>query len=421
MRYETFIALRYLRSRRRTRFISVITYFSIVGIAIGVAALAIVLSAMNGLETEVRQKILDTDAHIKVVTFHDQGIEGDAWPALMDTIRTVDGVIGVTPFIETEGLIGGIEQTSVVIRGIDPATADDVYRLSPTIQWGSMDLGTFTKKPYDTATITVDYAGIVVGWNLSQEIGVVGQEGYLAVLPETDDAISLMGINPRLRNFKVMGVFKTGLYEYDIGYVYMGLENAQDLTGYGGKVTGLSIRIDDLWDAKRIKEELDELLPYPYWLYNWMDQNKNLFAWMSIEKWLMFLVLGLIIMVAAFNIVSTLVMTVLEKKKDIGILKAMGATRKGVQRIFTSQGMIVGVIGTIIGLILGYGFCWAQQTFRLISIPPDVYFIDAVPIDMRLLDFFLITAVSLILSLIASLYPARRAAALVPVEAIRNE
>jgi len=142
---------------------------------------------------------------------------------------------------------------------------------------------------------------------------------------------------------------------------------------------------------------------------------------MSIEKWLMFLVLALIIMVAAFNIVSTLVMTVLEKKKDIGILKAMGATRKGIQRIFTIQGMIVGVIGTILGLILGYGFCWAQQTFRLISIPPDVYFIDAVPIDMRLLDFFLIVALSLILSLIASLYPARKAAALVPVEAIRNE
>lgn len=422
MRYETFIALRYLRSRRRTGFISIITYFSIGGVAIGVAALAIVLSAMNGLETEVRQKIIDADAHLKVVTFYNRGIEGDAWPGLIDSLRSVDGVIGVTPFVETEGLIAGSQRTTVVIRGIDPTTADDVYRLSPTIQWGSMDLGIFTKKRVDTDTYTVDYAGIIVGYNLSQQVGNVGQEGYLAILPEGEDGSSFPLIpSARYKNFKISGVFRTGLYEYDIAYVYMGLETAQDLMGFGNKVTGLSIRVDDMWEVSRLKREIDDLLPYPYTTYSWIDQNQNLFAWMTIEKWLMFLVLGLIIMVAAFNIISTLIMVVLEKKKDIGILKAMGATRKGIQRVFTIQGMIVGVIGTVIGLILGYGFCWAQQTFRLISIPPDVYFIDAVPIDMRLLDFILIVLLSLLLSLFASLYPARRAAALVPVEAIRNE
>ncbi|MFC1628253.1 FtsX-like permease family protein [Gemmatimonadota bacterium] len=422
MRYETFIALRYLRSRRRSGFISIITWFSIGGVAIGVAALAIVLSAMNGLETEVRQKILDSDAHLKVVTFHDRGIEGDAWPALIDSIRSVEGVIGVTPFVETEGLISGTQQTTVVIRGIDPATADDVYRLSPTVEWGSMDLGIFTKKPVDTATFTVDYAGIIVGYNLSQQVGTVGQEGWLAILPKGDDvsAFTLMP-SPRLKNFKISGVFRTGLYEYDIAYVYMGLDTAQDLMGMGNRITGLSVRLNDMWDVSRVDRELEDLLPYPYTSFSWVDQNKNLFAWMTIEKWLMFLVLALIIMVAAFNIISTLIMVVLEKKKDIGILKAMGATRKSIQRVFTYQGMIVGVVGTIIGLVLGYGFCWAQQTFRLISIPPDVYFIDAVPIDMRLLDFILIVFLSLLLSLLASIYPARRAAALVPVEAMRNE
>ncbi|MFC1500513.1 FtsX-like permease family protein [Candidatus Zixiibacteriota bacterium] len=422
MRYETFIALRYLRSRRRSGFISIITWFSIGGVAIGVAALAIVLSAMNGLETEVRQKILDTDAHLKVVRFHDLPIEGDAWPALIDTIWSVDGVIGVTPFIETEGLISGNQQTTAVIRGIDPATADDVYRLTPTVEWGSMDLGIFTKKRLDTDTFTVDYAGIIVGYNLSQQVGNVGQEGTLAILPKGDDASIFMGMpSVRMKNFKISGVFRTGLYEYDIAYVYMGLETAQDLMGYGQKITGLSVRLDDMWDVNRVDREIEDLVPWPYTCISWIDQNKNLFAWMTIEKWLMFLVLGLIIMVAAFNIISTLIMVVLEKKKDIGILKAMGATRKGIQRIFTYQGMIVGVVGTIIGLILGYGFCWAQQTFRLISIPPDVYFIDAVPIDMRWLDFILIVSLSLLLSLLASVYPARRAAALVPVEAMRNE
>ncbi len=423
MRYETFIALRYLRSRRRSGFISIITWFSIGGVAIGVAALAIVLSAMNGLETEVRQKILNTDAHIKVVRFYDQPINGDAWPALIDSIRLVDGVIGVTPFIETEGLIVGTQQTTVVIRGIDLATADDVYRLTPTIEFGSMDFGIFTKKPVDTATYTVDYAGIIVGYNLSQKIGNVGQEGYLMVLPTGDNvSSSFMSMpSPRMKNFKISGVFRTGLYEYDIAYVYMGLDIAQDLMGFGNKVTGLSVRLDDMWEVNRVDREIEDLLPYPYTSFSWIDQNKNLFAWMTIEKWLMFIVLALIIMVAAFNIISTLIMVVLEKKKDIGILKAMGATRKSIQRIFTYQGMIVGVVGTVIGLVLGYGFCWAQLTFRLISIPPDVYFIDAVPIDMRLLDLLLIVLISLLLSLLASIYPARRAAALVPFEAMRNE
>ncbi len=380
------------------------------------AALAIVLSTMNGLETEVRQKILDTDAHLRIITFHNRGIEGGIWPALLDSVRTVDGVIGVTPFVEAEGLIQGSQRTTAVIRGIDPATADAVYHLSDKLQFGSMDFGVFTKG-------RVNYYGLIAGWDLSQQIGGVGQEGFLAVIPEAESTTGAMALlsQPRMRNVKVTGVFKTGLYEYDVAYVYLSLEAAQDLLGMGRRITGLSVRIDDMWRAGAVKTRLERLLQYPYWIYTWVDQNKNLFAWMTIEKWAMFIVLGLIIMVAAFNIVSTLIMVVLEKKRDIGILKAMGATRTAVQRIFVTQGMIVGVFGTVLGLLLGYGFCWAQQTLKLISIPPDVYFISAVPIDMRLLDFVLITSVSLLICFLASLYPARRAAALVPVEAIRDE
>jgi len=422
VRYETFIALRYLRSRRRTQFISLITYFSVGGVAIGVAALAIVLSTMNGLETEVRQKILDTNAHLRVTTFHGRGIEGGTWQAVMDTLRTESGVTGVTPFIESEGLIGGRERVTAVIRGIDPATVDEVYMLSGALRFGSMDLGSTFEPLGPGYSQQVEYYGILVGWDLSQLVGNVGQKGYVAVLPE-EESTSTIPLIPsvRPRNVKVTGVFQTGLYEYDVTYAYLGLEAAQDLLGMGDKVTGLAVRLDDMWSAETVQDRLERRLPYPYYIRTWIEQNKNLFAWMTIEKWAMFIVLGLIIMVAAFNIISTLIMVVLEKKREIGILKAMGASRSGVQRVFVSQGMVVGVIGTIIGLIIGYGFCWAQQTFRLISIPPDVYFISAVPIDMRLLDFILITLLSLLLCLLASLYPARRAASLVPVEAIRYE
>jgi len=411
-----------MRSRRRTRFISLITYISVFGVAIGVAALAIVLSTMNGLETEVRQKILDTDAHIKIVTFHNQGIEGGTWQSVMDTIRTVPGITGVTPFVESEGMIGGRQRVTAVIRGIDPSTANEVYTISDAIIGGSLDLGISREPVSAENSRELEFYGLVLGWDLSQRVGPVGQKGSIAVLPEEEgSSTGFFFPSVRQRNFKINGVFKTGLYEYDVSYAYLGLKTAQNLLGMGDRVTGLAVRIDDMWHAESISDELEKILLYPYYVITWIDQNKNLFSWMTIEKWAMFIVLGLIIMVAAFNIISTMIMVVMEKKKEIGILKAMGATSSSVQRVFVSQGMIVGVVGTVIGLVIGYGFCWAQKTFRLIHLPADVYFIDAIPIDMRFLDFILITLLSLLFCLLASVYPARRAAALVPVEAIRDE
>lgn len=412
-----------MRSRRRTRFISLITYISVFGVAIGVAALAIVLSTMNGLETEVRQKILDTDAHIKVVTFHNRGIEGGTWQSVMDTLRTVPGIIGVTPFVESEGMIGGRQRVTAVIRGIDPSTADEVYTISDAIIGGSLDLGISREPVSAEISRELEFYGMVVGWDLSQRVGPVGQKGYVVVLSEDEESSTGISLIPtiRPRNFKINGVFKTGLYEYDVSYAYLGLKTAQNLLGMGDRITGLAVRIDDMWNAESISDELEKILLYPYYVITWIDQNKNLFSWMTIEKWAMFIVLGLIIMVAAFNIISTMIMVVMEKKKEIGILKAMGATSSSVQRVFVSQGMVVGIVGTVIGLVIGYGFCWVQKTFHLIHLPPDVYFIDAVPIDMRFFDFILITFLSLMLCLLASLYPARRAAALVPVEAIRDE
>ena len=382
------------------------------------AALAIVLSVMNGLETEVRERLLDMDAHIKVTTFHDRRIPADQWRAVMDTLRTVPGVVGVTPYIETQGMLKGPrEQTTAVIRGIDPATADEVYTVSRTLVDGRLDLSAATVDP------GVPEYGMVVGIDLTRTaLGGVGEGGYLAVLPEDgpgSTGLTLMA-TPNIRRYRITGVFESGLYEYDVSYVYVGLETAQQLMGIGGEVSGIAVRLDDMWRADRVKVAIDRLLPYPYYVMTWIELNKNLFSWMTIEKWAMFITLGLIILVAAFNIVSTLVMVVLEKTREIGILKAMGATRGSVQRVFVTQGMLVGGVGTLLGLLIGYGFCWAQQTWRLISLPADVYFISAVPIDMRLLDFGLITVLSLLICYAASHYPARRAAALVPVEAIRD-
>jgi lipoprotein-releasing system permease protein len=385
LRYETFIALRYLRSRRRTRFISIIGWFSIGGVAIGVAALVIVLSVMNGLETEVREKILDMDAHIKVTTFHEHRIAGDRWRAIMDTLRTVPGVIGVTPYIETQGMVKGPQaQTTAVIRGIDPETAGQVYTVGDILVDGSLDLSVATVPP------GIPEYGMVVGIDLTRiALGRVGEGGYVAVLPEAGPGSSTFTLlaSPNIRRYRLTGIFESGLYEYDVSYCYLGLEAAQELTGLGQDVTGIAVKLDNMWKADRLKVAIDRLLPYPYYVQTWIDLNQNLFSWMTIEKWAMFITLGLIILVAAFNIVSTL----------------------------------VGGVGTLLGLIIGYGFCWAQQTWRMISLPPDVYFISAVPIDMRVLDFALITLLSLLICYLASRYPARRAAGMVPVEAIRDE
>ena len=411
MNYEFFVARRYLRARQKTGFINLITYISVIGVAIGVAALIIVLSVMNGFESEVRSRIVGFDTHIRLRTYHDLGI--DDYPEIMNMIEGVPHIIGMSPYIDEKGLLRhGEYSDGILVRGADPATLNDVSDLHKNIVYGELNLGLV---PQEEGR---DLPGMVVGRWLSERI--------LADIGDKVVLISLTGVSsmfqvPPVKQFVITGFFETGMYEYDNTYAYISLEAAQDLFKYGEKVSGIEIRLDDLYKANTVVDRINDELGFPYFPLTWFDMRSNLFSWMQIEKWAMFIVLSLIILVAAFNIISTLIMVVMEKTREIGILKSMGASRKSITRIFLYEGIVVGVVGTFIGFVIGFGLCWAQLKYEFFSLPGDVYFISTLPIKMQAMDFILIGVAGLIICLLAAVYPAKRAAALDPVEAIRYE
>jgi lipoprotein-releasing system permease protein len=411
MSYELFIAGRYLKSKRKTGFISLITYISIAGIVIGVAALIIVLSVMNGFEDQVRSRFLGADAHIHVQTLNDKGIK--QFGALSDQIQGIHHVVHTAPFIEEKALIKSkASQNGILVRGIDPIQADSVLDIRKSIIYGQMD---FKNAPVSQGELR---PGVIIGFELSKRLQVVvGDEISL---------ISLAGYRkygdiPRIRTFRVAGYFETGLFEFDDRVVYISLESAQDLFERGDRVDGLWVKADRYEHADKVAARIQDKIGYPYQVVSWREMNPNLFAWMQIEKWAAFIVLCLIILVAAFNIVSTLIMTTLEKTRDIGILKTMGASNPDIRRIFTYQGAIVGIAGTLIGMIIGLAFCWAQLEYKFFALPEDVYIISWLPISIRWPDILVIGLASIILTFLASVYPAGKAAKRNPVEAIRYE
>ena len=409
--YELFIAKRYLKTRRRTGFISLITYISILGVTIGVAALIIVLSIMNGFESEVRSRIIGFDTHIRLRTYHNEGMEN--YRKVISKIKDIPHIIGLSPYILDKGMIrSGQRSSGIMVRGADPATINSVSDLAKTIIYGKLELGPVLQG--DGKKLP----GIVLGRYVADQLLVdIGDKVVI---------ISVAGVHsmfqaPPVKQFVVTGFFETGMYEYDNSYAYISLKSAQDLFRMGKKVSGIEIRLDNLYKANEVVKQIDKRLGFPYYAITWFEMRKNLFSWMEFEKWAMFIVLSLIILVAAFNIVSTLIMVVMEKTREIGILKSMGATSRSITRIFLYEGIIVGVVGTILGFGIGYILCWAQQTYHFFSLPPDVYFINTLPIKMELHDFIFIGIAALVICLMAAVYPAKKAASLVPVEAIRYE
>jgi lipoprotein-releasing system permease protein len=410
MSLEFFIARRYLRSKHRTGFISLITYISVAGVVIGVAALIIILSVMNGYEYEVRSRLIGVDGHVKVGTYHSRGV--DNYASLMEQLKTFPHVIAMSPYLTNKGfIISDAASTAIQIKGISPEQVVKVLDVSQIITSGSLDLGRIDEQG------KILY-GILLGENLARKLALkTGDDVIVASLA----GITRMGQMPNKMRFRVNGLFQTGLYEYDSSSAFISVAAAQLLFHMPDLVTGIELKLDNMNNAEAVADHVRDQFGYPYRALTWADLNANLYAWYKIQKWAGFIVLSLIIMVAAFNIVSTLIMVSMEKTKEIGILKSLGATPQTIRRIFTYEGLFVGISGTMIGLIIGFLLCWVQKTFRILALPQDVYIIGWLPILMRWFDFLLIALVAIIITLVAAVYPAARAARLDPVAAIRED
>jgi lipoprotein-releasing system permease protein len=408
MSYEFFIAKRYLKSKSKSKFVSIITIISICGVLIGVAALIFVLSMMNGFEKEVRSRIIGTTAHINILSIDGEGVEDYA--SLIPSLKENQHVLEVTPFIYSKAAIASQKNSDgIVVRGIIPEQETLVTNIKETIVAGSLDLA---EKD--------DFPGIALGSNLAERLGTsLGDVVIIFSLKE--GSFGSEWTTPKATKFKVRGLFETGMYEYDASLAYISLASAQKLFNLGDRVTGLQVKVDDFYKAGKIAEEISKNLSYRFYATDWMHMHKNLFSWMTLEKYAMFIVLSLIVAVAAFNIISTLIMVVIEKRKEIGILKSIGATSTSIMKIFMFEGLVVGVIGTISGSFLGFILCFLQKTFKIISLPPEIYFINTLPVDMRFFDFALVAVSAILITFLATLYPARRASQLAPVEAIRYE
>jgi len=409
MKYTTFIANRYLRSKRRTGFISLITWLSTGGVALGTAALVIVLSIMNGFEEEVRGRIIGADAPLRVSTF--SGTTPLDWRVTADAIARMDKVEAVTPYILDKGMVRlGRNTEGCLIRGVEPETVSQVNRLGEMLVAGTLD-GLDPTSPDEMGGVILGrYLADILYADLGDTLFLMSPSGMTGIFSQ-----------PKIGQFVVTGVFESGLAEFDQVFVLIGLHQAQRMLGYRGVVTGLDVRTTTLDDASHVKKTINDTIGYPWYPRTWYEMRKTLFSWMQLEKWAMFIVLSLIIVVAAFNIISTLVMITMEKRKEIGILMAMGSTRREIGRIFMLQGLFVGIVGTGTGLSLGFLILWAQKTWEFISLPSDIYMLAAMPVSMHWLDFTAVGVVGILLCLVAAVYPARRAAALDPVEAIRYE
>lgn len=406
MKYELFIALRYMLSRRSSQFLSVITIISIGGIAIGVAALVIVLSVMNGFESGIRDKIIGTTSHITVAAYAGNGlIPGDS---LYEAIFAVKGVVAAAPVVQGKVAISSSHSTDgVVLRGVEPEKAKKVSDIEKDIIIGKFDFGDRNNP------------GIVIGFSLAENLGISYGDRVTVFSLKGEDIDPLIS-RPVASNYTVNGIFETGMYEYDATLVYTSLEEAQWLFSMGELVSFIDVKTEDAFKAASIARKINENLGFQYFASDWSQTHKNLFSWMTLEKWAMFLALSLIVAVAGVNIISNLIMLVLEKRKDIGILRTLGSTAASIKRIFLIKGMIVSIVGIFFGLLLGLGFCYLQYRYSLISLPADIYFISKLPVEVHLTDLIGIVAITSAVTFITSLYPAGRAAALSPAEIIRT-
>ena len=417
MSYEWLISFRYLRAKRKQAFISLISLISMAGVGLGVCALIVVLSVMNGFQKDWRDKILGVTAHLLVQSHHGAL---SRYGKLKDRVEQVQGVEAATPFVYSQAMISYKGRVSgVLLRGIQPDTAIRVTTLKES-------LVSHDPKVFDKSLVDSEGEGgggllepIVIGRELANNLGAGIGATVRIVSPY--GRVTPAGRMAESRYYVVADLFNSGMYEYDAGLALMPLAAAQSFLNMGDKVTGVEVRLKNIYQAKQVGAAIKKMLGPAFWIRDWMELNRNLFAALKLEKTAMFVILVLIVLVAAFNIISTLIMIVMEKTKDIAILKSIGATSGSIRKIFLLQGLTIGSIGTGFGLGLGLILCELLRRYKFIELPADVYYITTMPVRVEALDVAVITLASLGISLLATLYPSRQAARLDPTEGLRYE
>ena len=409
MNFETFIAKRYLLSKHKINFITIISFISIAGITIGVAALVIVLSVFNGFSSLVVDYLMNLDPHVRITAISNEGEKNIL--QLNDILNTQNEIKSFSPFIEGKVLAYSKGITQVVnLKGIDKRSTDNVYLLGKNLVDGN------------DSNFTKNASGVFVGLQLADKLLVMSKDSLVLISPSNiEQAITQLSL-PTSKKVFVDGIFSSKNNEYDDGYIFCSLKDAQYLFGYKNTYQGIDIKLDDISHAEKVKRALQSRIDLDnFKIETWYDFHQELYSVMQVERWTAYIILSLIIAVATFNILGSLSMSVIEKKRDIGILRSMGVNENSILKIFMFEGLLIGLIGTLIGVVIGYLVCYIQIHYNIYPLDPSQYKIDSLPMEVRFSDFFFISGASMLLSFLASLFPAKRAAKVNPINAIKWE
>jgi len=450
MRFELFVATRYLRAKRRQAFIGVITAISILGVAAGVASLIVALAINNGFRQDLQQRLLGSTSHVSLLRMQSDGIKD--WPALLDRLSHQPHVVAAAPAIYEQVLISrGPRARGAVLKGMIPSYERKVSDLLSTVKIGSAEaLEESTANPVDedisrlnadggvkskiagedAGATTADSLGevqqrvaamppIVLGKDMADDLGATVGSVVLVTSPQGE--LTPFGMVPKYNRFRVVGIFNSGFFDYDTSWAFTRLSDAQRLFGLGDLISVIQFKVDDIYKADVVAKDLEQAAGKGFMATSWMEQNKALFRALRLERVVTFITIGLIVFVAALNILISLTMMVMEKTKDIAVLLSMGTRKSQIRRLFIAQGVLIGLVGTAIGLVLGYALSWAGARYHLISLAPEVYSIDYVPFAPRVVDGLLVALVAIGVSFVATMYPSWSAARILPAEALRYE